>query len=85
MAKQLTAVVIPQVTPNPISETGADPCPYIADDKFVNGIWVRNSDGEEYALCIHPPDGYNQTHTARNSVHQWQGRAEQFHADFQRK
>lgn len=76
---------IPLVTPIPVAESGSDPCPYIPDEKFVNGLWTRNSDGEDYALCIHKPDGYGQTHTARNSVHQWQGVASDFNAAFQKK
>jgi hypothetical protein len=81
----ILASPIPLVEKVEASETGSDPCPYIPDDRFVNGIWIRESDGEEYALCIHKEDGYGQTHTARNTVHQWQGRAEQFNAAFQRK
>lgn len=81
----LVASPIPQVEKTPVAETGSDPSPYIPDDRFVNGVWIRQSDGEEYALCIHEPDGYGQTHTARNSVHQWQGGAAAFNAAFQRK
>jgi hypothetical protein len=81
----LAASPIPQVEKKPVAESGSDPSPYIPDDRFVNGVWVRESDGEEYALCIHAPDGYGQTHTARNSVHQWQGGAAAFNAAFQRK
>lgn len=81
----LVASPIPQVEPSPVAETGSDPCPYIPDDRFTNGVWTRNSDGEDYALCIHKPDGYGNTHSARNSVHQWQGVAADFNAAFQKK
>ncbi len=81
----LKASPIPQVDKAPVAETGSDPCPYITDDRFTDGVFIRHSDGEQYALCIHDSDGYGQTHTARNSVHQWQGKAEQFNAAFTKK
>lgn len=79
------ATPIPLVAKNPEAENGSDPCPYIPDEKFTSGVWIRASDGEEYALCIHPADGYGQTHTARNTVHQWQGRAVDFNSAFTKK
>lgn len=81
----LVASNIPQVVPAVAAESGHDPCPFIPDERFTDGIWVRTSDGEEYALCIHAKDGYEQTHTARNSVHQWQGKVADFNANFTRK
>lgn len=81
----LKASPIPQVEKTPIAENGSDPCPFITDERFTDGIWVRASDGEDYALCIHDADGYGNTHTARNSEHQWQGKIEQFNAAFSRK
>ncbi len=81
----LVASTIPLVQANPVSDYGADACPYIPDDKFVDGIWTRKSDGEQYALCIHPPTGYGNTHMCRNTVHQWEGVEAQFNAEFTRK
>ncbi len=81
----LKASPIPQVEKTPIATEGSDPCPYIPDERFTDGIWNRVSDGEDYALCIHEKDGYEQTHTARNSEHQWQGRAADFNAAFTKK
>lgn len=81
----LKASLIPQVDKTPIATNGSDPCPYITDDRFTDGIWNRVSDGEDYALCIHDADGYGNTHTARNSEHQWQGRAADFNTAFNRK
>ena len=77
---------VPLVEAAPVAaDDGTDPTPYIPDERFTDGLWTRNSDGEVYALCIHKPDGYQQTHTARNSIHQWQGVAADFFANFQRK
>lgn len=81
----LKASPIPLVAVKEEESFGSDGAPYIPDERFTDGIWTRRSDGEDYALCIHEPYTYGQTHMARNSQHQWEGVSEQFHAEFTKK
>jgi len=66
-------------------EYSVDPCPMPKPEDYVDGIFTRISDGEDYALCIHAENGHGRTHTAKNSVHMWQGTAESFNAAFTHK
>ncbi len=80
----LKASPIPQIAKNPVSETGIDACQMPPDEEFTDGVYVNKNDKEEYALCIHPADGYQRTHTAKNSAHTWQGTEAEFDATFKK-
>ena len=82
MASKLTPTPIPKVEPKPIDERVAPSAP--TDDQFTGGLFVKTSDQEEYALCIHEPDSAERTHTLKNSIHFWQGTKEQFKAQFEK-
>ncbi len=53
-------------------------------DSAFSGLYFCEKDGEHYALCIHEPDGYQRTHTAKNTVHFWQGTKTEFRALFEK-
>lgn len=73
---------IPVVESANAAETGHDDCKLPEDGDFTHGLYEMNS--EKYALCIHAPDGYGNTHTLKNTLHTWQGTKEQFNASFTR-
>jgi len=79
------AFEIPVVEVKKDEEYSIDPCPMPNPEDYVDGIFTRISDGEDYALCIHAENGHGRTHTAKNSVHMWQGTAESFNASFTHK
>jgi len=74
---------IPVAEKKPESESGFDACKLPDDENFTDGLYEK--DGETYALCIHPADGYGCTHSLKNTLHTWQGSKEQFNAAFTRK
>lgn len=80
---ELKASPIPQIERKEAAETGHDSCKLPCDEDHTHGIFT--ADGEDYALCIHEPDGYGNTHTLKNSLHLWQGKEAEFNAKFSRK
>lgn len=78
----LKASLIPHVEAIPTIETGLDACTPPSDDEFTDGL--HTLDGELYALCVHDPDGYGNTHTLKNNIHFWQGKEVDFNATFKR-
>jgi hypothetical protein len=81
------ATPIPQVTLQekdiPLENGGAP-----KDEEFTDGIFVKaegDFSGEDFALCIHPPDTYGKTHSLKNSLHFWQGTKEEFRKTFEKK
>lgn len=40
--------------------------------------------GEVFALCIHPEDNYQRTHSLKNTVHFWQGKESDFVLNFEK-
>ena len=75
---------------NPIPQVPAPPLPFardedpLTDDKFVHGLYKDRKTGEAFALYQHEPDGYDKTHSLKNSVHFWQGDAEAFFLKFEK-
>lgn len=55
------------------------------DEDFTDGIFRNKADGQAYALCIHEPDTYANTHTLKNSRHTWSGTEDQFEKAFSKK
>jgi hypothetical protein len=41
----------------------------LTDDKFTHGLYKDRRTGEAFALYLHNPDGYEKTHSLKNSVH----------------
>lgn len=59
-----------------------------SDDFYTDGSFVMRKGahvGEEFALCIHAPDTYGNTHSLKNSEHFWQGKEEEFRVAFEKK
>ncbi len=81
---KIVASPIPQVEDVISPETGLDACQVPPDDEFTDGVFVDSDTGEEFALCIHPKDGYGNTHSLKNSKRFWQGTVEKFNAKFKR-
>jgi len=52
------------------------------DHEYTHGIFVHRATGEQYALCIHAPNSYEMTHTAKNTAHTWQGTDADFRLAF---
>jgi len=52
------------------------------DHEYTHGLFVHRASGEKYALCIHEPNTYEKTHTAKNTLHTWQGNDEEFRLAF---
>lgn len=85
---ELKASPIPQVEAVPevsnVSNGGAP-----ADEDYTDGVFVMNAKAtwpnEEFALCIHEPDTYGKTHSAKNSLHFWQGNEAEFDSMFKKK
>lgn len=71
---------LPIVEAKPIEEKLSPSAP--TDDKFVHGIFIHRVDGQKYALCIHEPDGYDNTHSLKNTANFWQGTKEAFKNTF---
>lgn len=60
------------------------------DHEFTDGIYVYSIDdsqlhGEKFALCIHDPDTYENTHSLKNTAHFWQGTKAEFKAAFEKE
>lgn len=78
----------PAESPLPVAESLArvadsDPAqPF--DHEFTDGRFLKRTGtpGEEYALCVHPPNAYGLTHSAKNTLHFWQGTEDQFRLEF---
>lgn len=80
---KLSESPIPQVE-SKASELSLNPA-QPNDSEFTDGIYVKESDGEQYAVCITEPREYENTHFAKNSVHFWSGRATDFKLLFNKK
>jgi hypothetical protein len=52
------------------------------DHEYVHGLFVHRDSGEKYALCIHAPNSYDKTHTAKNTARTWQGTDAEFRLAF---
>jgi len=52
-------------------------------DEF-EGKFVRDSDGEQYALAIRENHILGRTHVAKNTVHTWEGTEEEFNKVFKK-
>jgi len=66
----------------PLAEGGAP-----KDNEFTDGIYRMkegNHAGEDFALCIHEPDTYGKTHSAKNSLNFWQGNEKEFKSAFEK-
>jgi len=75
---------VPQVVIPDVVERSDPP----RNTDYTKGIFVkRRGDfaGEEFALAIHEPDTYERTHSLKNRLHFWEGNAEQFAAEFEKK
>jgi len=77
----LVASPIPQVARKLESEVSLDAGAAPKEEDHTDGIFT-GQDGEKYALCIHDPDVYGNTHSLKNSAHFWQGKIEAFNAKF---
>lgn len=55
------------------------------DVKDYKGSYVKNDDGEEYALAIVESDPLGKTHKLRNEAHFWEGTKDEFKAQFEKK
>ena len=73
---------LPVVEVKPIAEKLSPVAP--TDEKYTDGIFLKRSDGEKYALCIHEEDNYGRTHSLKNTAHFWQGTKEQFQEHFEK-
>jgi len=84
---KLVASPIPQVEARPeVSTVVSGGAP--ADEDYAGGIFTMTAGawiGEDFALCIHAPDTYERTHSLKNSLHFWQGKAEEFRKTFEKK
>jgi len=82
MAKADKAPLIPVVEapPPPLLAKIED----ITDDKFVHGTFIHRKMQKPFALYKHAPDGYERTHTAKNSVHTWEGTEDEFNLAFEK-
>jgi len=75
---------------NPIPKVEAPAPPlaaeenYLTDDKFTDGLYKLRKTGEPFALCKHAPNSYERTHSAKNSVHFWQGTEDEFNLAFEK-
>jgi hypothetical protein len=79
----IIASPIPQVdSPETDPESGIDAGAAPKDEEHTDGIFEK--DGEKYALCIHDPDIYGNTHSLKNSRHFWQGKEPEFNAKFKK-
>jgi hypothetical protein len=52
------------------------------DHEYTHGFFIHRATGEKYALCIHAPNTYEKTHTAKNTARTWQGNDEEFRLAF---
>lgn len=52
------------------------------DHEYVHGIYEHRETKEKFALCIHPANNYEMTHTAKNTARTWQGTDAQFRQTF---
>jgi hypothetical protein len=74
---------LPQVEEKPLPQPLAIEAP--GDNEFHRGLYVMREGhhaGEQFALAIHEPDLYGKTHSLKNSIHFWQGTAEDFRNAF---
>ncbi len=77
------AIAIPKVEPKPIPDEVSPELP--KDEDYTHGLFVKltgQDAGEQFAVAVHPEDSYGRTHTAKNSLHFWQGNAAQFREHF---
>lgn len=52
------------------------------DHEYTHGLFKKRSDGLVYALCVHAPNSYEKTHTAKNTAFTWQGDDDEFRLEF---
>lgn len=74
---------LPQVEEKPLPQPLAIEAP--GDNEFHRGLYVMREGhhaGEQFALAIHDEDLYGKTHSLKNSLHFWQGTAEEFRTNF---
>jgi len=84
--QQVIASPIPQVPKRDADSVIRPSMPL--DHEYTHGIFVKlngEDAGEEFALCVTAPDGYENTHFLKNSAHFWSGRADDFKLQFDRK
>ncbi len=74
---------IPQI--EVVKETPIEKLEQPHDFEYTGGIYIKQSDGLEYATCVREPDAYENTHFAKNSAHSWRGKETEFKLQFDRK
>lgn len=82
---------LPPVSESPLPVVEPDPIPFhveedpLTDDKFKDGIYIHRKTRKPFALYKHAPDGYERTHSLKNTAHFWQGTEEEFFLAFEKQ